>query len=95
LVKASVRRAKEHDYEAVIAPGTPDALFSFSVLAGGLPWTTCQKPGFTDETFEPINDLPDWAEGDVPPEVMKDVETAIAMGRPTRELHNIQRYSTH
>jgi hypothetical protein len=88
LAQASVRWAKEHDYEAVIAPGTPDSLFSFSVLAGGLPWTTYQKLGFTDETFETYEDLPDWAKGNALPVVMKEVEAALAMGRPKRELHS-------
>ena len=88
LAQASVLWAKEHDYEAVIAPGTPDGLFSFSVLAGGLPWTTYQKLGFTDETFETNDDLPEWAKGNAPSEVMKDVETALATGRPKRELHS-------
>jgi len=88
LAQASVRWAKEHDYEAVIAPGTPDGLFSFSVLAGGLPWTTYQKLGFTDETFETYDDLPEWAQDNGPPEVMKEVELVLAKGRPKRELHS-------
>jgi GNAT superfamily N-acetyltransferase len=88
LAQASVRWAKEHDYEAVIAPGTPDGLFSFSVLAGGLPWTTYQKLGFTDETFETNDDLPDWAKGNGPPEVMKEVEAALATGRSKRGFHS-------
>lgn len=88
LAQASVRWAKEHDYEAVIAPGTPAGLFSFSVLAGGLPWTTYQKLGFTDETFETNEDLPEWAKGNAPSEVMKEVEVALATGRPKRELHS-------
>ena len=88
LAQASVRWAKERDYEAVIAPGTPDGLFSFSVLAGGLPWTAYQKLGFTDETFETNDDLPQWAKGNAPSEVMKEVEAALATGRPKRELHS-------
>lgn len=87
LAQASVRWAKEHDYEAVIAPGTPDGHFSFSVLAGGLPWTTYQKLGFTDETFETNDDLPEWAKGNAQSEVMKEVEVALATGRPRKELH--------
>ena len=88
LVQASVQWAKRHGYEAVIAPGTPDGLFAFSVLAGGLPWTTYQKLGFMDETFETNDDLPDWAKGNAPTEVMKEVEAALAMGRPKREFHS-------
>lgn len=88
LAQASVRWAKEHDYEAVIAPGTPDGLFSFSVLAGGLPWTTYYKLGFLDETFDANDDLPDWAKGNGPPEVMKEVEAGLAAGRHKREFHS-------
>ena len=88
MAQASVQWAKEHDYEAVIAPGTPDALFAFSVLAGGLPWTTYQKLGFTDETFETSDDLPDWAKGNAPAEVMKEVEAALAAGRPKKEFQS-------
>ena len=88
LAQVSVHWAKEHDYEAVIAPGAPDGLFSFSVLAGGLPWSTYQTLGFTDETFETDNDLPEWAKGNAPPELMKDVEAALATGRPKREFHS-------
>ena len=88
MAQASVQWAKEHDYEAVIAPGTPDALFAFSVLAGGLPWTTYQKLGFTDETFETGDDLPDWAKGNAPAEVMKEVEAALAAGRPKKEFQS-------
>jgi GNAT superfamily N-acetyltransferase len=88
LAQASVRWAKDHDYEAVIAPGTPEGLFSFSVLAGGLPWTTYQKLGFTDETFEANDDLPEWAKGNVPSEVVKEVKAALAAGRPKRDLHS-------
>ena len=72
----------------MIAPGTLDGLFSFSVIAGGLPWTTYKKLGFTDETFEIDNDLPDWAKGNAPHEVMKEVEAALAAGRTKRELHS-------
>ena len=88
LAQASVQWAKRHGYEAVIAPGTPDGLFAFSVLAGGLPWTTYQKLGFMDETFETNDDLPEWAKGNAPPELMKEVEAALATGRSKREFHS-------
>jgi GNAT superfamily N-acetyltransferase len=88
LAQASVRWANEHDYKAVIAPGAPDGLYSFSVFAGGLPWTTYQKLGFTDETFETNDDLPEWAKGNAPSEVVKEVEAALGAGRPKKELHS-------
>ena len=65
-----------------------DGLFSFSVLAGGLPWKTYQKLGFRDETFETNDDLPEWAKGGAPSDVMREVEAALAAGRPKRELHS-------
>ncbi len=88
LAQASIRWAKTHGYAAVIAPGTPDGLFAFSVWAGGLPWTTYRKLGFTVECLEAADELPDWANGQVPSEVMEEVKAALADGRPRRELHS-------
>lgn len=88
LARASIRWAEEHDYEAIIAPGTPDGLFAFSVWAGGLPWTTYRKLGFSEEALDIGNDLPDWAKSNAPPEVMEEVKTALAAGRPRREFHS-------
>jgi hypothetical protein len=88
LAQASVQWAKEHEYQAVIAPGTPDGLFAFSVLAGGLPWTTYRKLGFSDETFDIDDELPDWAKDNAQPELMNIVNAALAAGRPKREFHS-------
>ena len=88
LTRESIRWAREHDYQAVIAPGTPEGLFSFAVLAGGLPWTTYRKLGFTDESFDIDDELPDWANDDVQPEIMKEVRVALAAGRSKREFHS-------
>lgn len=88
LVRGSISWAREHDYAAVIAPGTPDDLFEFSVWAGGLPWTTYEKLGFSEVATEKGNDLPDWAKGNSPPEVMEAVTAALAAGRPKREFYS-------
>ena len=88
LAQASICWAQEHDYEAIIAPGTPDGLFAFSVWAGGLPWTTYRKLGFSDEALDVGDDLPDWAKDNAPPEVMKEVKAALAAGRSKREFHS-------
>ena len=88
LVRASIQWARENDYQAVIAPGTPDGLFSFSTLAGGLPWTTYRKLGFTDESFDINDELPDWANDNAPPEIMEEVRAALAAGRTRREFHS-------
>lgn len=87
LAEASIRWAQEHDYEAIIAPGTPDGLFAFSVAAGGLPWTTYKTLGFSDAALDVGDDLPDWAKDNAPPEVMEEVKAALAAGRSKREFH--------
>ncbi len=86
LCQASVRWAREHDYRAVLAPGTPAGLMEFSRWAGGLPWTTYQKLGFSDAGLDQGHDLPDWAKGNSPPDVMKEVQAALAAGRTAREF---------
>ncbi len=88
LCRASVNWARENGYAAVLAPGAPDGLFEFAAWSGHLPWTTYEKMGFQvvvtgDEQVE----LPDWACGDSPPEVMAQVKAALAEGRPPREFH--------
>lgn len=88
LAQASIRWAREHEYEAIVAPGTPDSLFAFSVWVGGLPWTTYRKLGFSDEQLDVSDDLPVWAKGGAPTEVMEDVRGALAAGRLKRELHS-------
>jgi GNAT superfamily N-acetyltransferase len=88
LAQASIAWARAHDYAAVIAPGTPDGLFAFSVWAGGLPWTSYRKLGFTVEGPEAGDDLPDWDNDKAPPEVMAEVKSALAAGRSKRDLHS-------
>jgi hypothetical protein len=88
LCQASMRWAREHDYEAILAPGTPEDLFAFAVAAGGLPWTTYQKLGFSDAGLDVGDDLSDWAKGNAPPEVMEVVNAALAAGRLKREFHS-------
>ena len=88
LAQASIAWAKAHDYAAVIAPGTPDGLFAFSVWAGGLPWTSYRKLGFSVEGPEVGDELPEWVNANAPPEVMAAVNAALAAGRPKRELHS-------
>ena len=88
LARGSIGWAREHGYEAVVAPGTPDGLFAFSVWAGGLPWTTYRKLGFSEVAMAVDDELPEWAQGNAPADVMQAVETALAAGRPKRELHS-------
>ena len=88
LARRSISWAREHGYAAVVAPGTPDRLFAFSVWAGGLPWTTYSKLGFSEVATDVGDELPDWAKGNSPPEVMAAVKTALAGGRPQREFHS-------
>lgn len=89
LCQASMRWAQEHGYQAVIAPGTPDGLFAFSAWAGGLPWTTYQKLGFSDAgSIDAGDDLPGWTKANPPADVNDAVKTALAAGRPTRDFHS-------
>ena len=87
LCRASMRWAQRQDYRAILAPGTPDGLFSFSVWAGGLPWTTYQKLGFSDASLDVGDDLPDWAKRAAPAEVLDAVKAELAVGRPPRDFH--------
>jgi hypothetical protein len=88
LVQGSIGWARAHHYAAVVAPGTPNGLMEYSIWVGGLPWTTYRKLGFSDVPGEVGDDLPDWAKGNSPPEVMEAVKAALAAGRPNREFHS-------
>ena len=87
LCKASVSWAREHDLVAVLALGAPDGLFEFATWSGHLPWTRYAKFGFeTAATEGEGDDLPGWAQGDSPPEVMSEVRAALTAGRPVGEI---------
>jgi GNAT superfamily N-acetyltransferase len=88
LARSSVEWAREKGYAAVAAPGTPANLFAFAVWAGGLPWTTYARLGFTEAATERGDDMPDWTKDNAPPDVMAAVKTALADGRPAREFHS-------
>ena len=85
LARASVQWAKEHDYIGVFAPGA--GLFAAGTWMGSLPLTTYAKLGFQAIGPQPEDALPDWAKGDSPPEVMAEVESALAAGRPPKDFH--------
>jgi GNAT superfamily N-acetyltransferase len=87
LCRASVEWASENGYAAVLADGKPSALFQLAVWHGGLPWTTYAKLGFESSWREAKDDeLPGWAKGNSPPEVMDEVRAALASGRPPTDL---------
>jgi GNAT superfamily N-acetyltransferase len=86
LCRASIQWARYHGYAAVLAPGGPAGMFEFAKWTGHLPWTTYAKMG-----FKPIDDgwdgeLPSWARGDAPAEVMAEVRDALTAGRAPHEL---------
>ncbi|MBT3267766.1 hypothetical protein HN371_11460 [Candidatus Poribacteria bacterium] len=82
LCRASMTWAHDAGYAAVVAPGSPPALPAFGTWAGGLPWTTYAKLGFTQVgTLGPPDELPAWARGESPPHVMAEVRGALAAGR--------------
>lgn len=87
LCQASISWAQEHGYKAVLADSNPDKLFNLAIWHGGLPWTTYAKLGFTEVRAEVEGDeLPDWAQGNSPPEVMQEIQAAIASGRPKSDF---------
>ncbi len=93
LCKTSVSWAREYDYAAVLALGAPDRLFEYAVWSGHLPWITYAKLGFeilgggkVGWDIEEGNELPSWAQGDSPPEVMAEVRAALTAGRPADEI---------
>ena len=87
LARCSVDWARDHGYAAVVASGTPDALFEFSIWAGGLPWTTYRTLGFKEFARPTSDALPDWIDI-APPQVAKAVERARAAGRPNSDFHS-------
>ena len=88
LCQESISWAQQHGYKAVIASGTPDGLIEFSQWVGGMPWTTYKKLGFSAIQIDEATDLPTWAKGASPPDVMTSVKTALAAGRPKQEFHS-------
>ena len=88
LCQASVHWAREHSYKAIIAPGTPDGLLAFSIWAGGLPWTTYRKLGFSEVALNGGDDIPALANEGAPPEVTKAVTAALAAGRLKHDLRS-------
>jgi len=93
LCRASVQWAREHGYVAMVAAGAPDGLFAFATWSGHLPWTSYAKLGFHAVGFgqagwsvDEGEDLPGWARGASPPDVVAEVEAALASGRPPEEI---------
>ncbi len=82
LCSGSARWAEENGYAHVFGPGAPAGLPAFGVWAGGLPWTTYAKLGFREvATVGPRDELPGWARGESPPDVMIEARAALAGGR--------------
>jgi GNAT superfamily N-acetyltransferase len=87
LCQASVQWARTHGYAVVLAMGAPDDLFAYAVWTGHLPWTAYARLGFEVAALEEEGaELPGWARGNSPPEVMAAVEAALAAGRPPSEI---------
>jgi len=89
LSEASVRWAREHNYVAVLARGAPENLFEFAVWSGQLPWTTYARLGFETVAIRgKRTELPEWAKGNSPPEVMAQVRAALRGGRPVQDIRD-------
>jgi GNAT superfamily N-acetyltransferase len=88
LCRASVQWAREHGYIALLAPGAPAGLIEFARWTGHLPWTTYARSGFVAAAeCAPQTDLPGWACGNSPPDVMAEIQTALASARKASEFH--------
>jgi GNAT superfamily N-acetyltransferase len=89
LCRDSIQYARTHGYVAVLAAGAPAGLMEFPRWTGHLPWTTYAKLGFrAADTVEPQAELPGWARGDSPPDVMVEVKAALSAGRPACDFHD-------
>jgi GNAT superfamily N-acetyltransferase len=87
LCRISARWARQHGYAAVLAMGAPEDLFAFARWSGHLPWTAYAKLGFEVAALEePDAELPAWAQGDAPPDVIEAVQAALSAGRPPSEV---------
>ncbi len=90
LCEASSRWAREHGYAAVLATGAPKDMFEYAKWAGQLPCTSYAAMGFRVVAAEASGSgLPSWAGGNSPPEVMSEVESALAGGRPVEEIRSL------
>ena len=88
LCKCAVQWARDHGYATVAGIGAPTGLFEFATWIGRLPYTTYAKLGFRVlGPMEPQDNLPEWARGDSPPEVMRQVEEAQKQGRTAESFH--------
>ena len=89
LCEASIDWARRNGYKAVLAGGVPDKLFELAVWHGSLPWTTYARLGFETVQAEVEGDeLPDWAQGNSPPQVMREIQDALAGGRPRTDFRS-------
>jgi len=89
LLHATVLWAQQNHYGAILGIGAPNDLFEYALWTGHLPWTTYDKQGF--EPLDPPTadaDLPPWALGDAPPEVLDQARRALAEGRPPKAFHD-------
>ena len=88
LCKTSAQWATDNGYATVVGPGAPEGLFRYALFAGGLPHTTYAKLGFrTLGLLGTEDELPWWAKGGSPPEVMQQVKEALQEGRSPESFH--------
>ena len=87
MCKESIRRAKEHGYAALVAPGAADGLVEFARWYGHMPWTTYARLGFRDYPVPPeeTSQLPDWAKGRVHEPIASEIRNALR-SRPVNEI---------
>jgi GNAT superfamily N-acetyltransferase len=89
LCKAAAQWARDNGYAAAVGGGAPEGLFKYAVWAGSLPHTAYAKLGFRRlGPLGPEDQLPGWARGNSPPDVMRQVAEALREGRPTASFHS-------
>ena len=79
---------REHSFSWVIAMGAPERLHTFAQFAGCLPWTTYARLGFEPLPLLGQDELPAWAQGAAPPEVVSEAQAALEAGRPPASFHS-------
>lgn len=88
LLHATVIWAQHNSYAAVLGMGAPADLFEFALWSGHLPHTTYARQGFEPLSApSPDAELPAWARGEAPPEVLAEARRALDAGRRPAAFH--------
>jgi GNAT superfamily N-acetyltransferase len=87
LCRASIEWARENGYAWVLAMAAPEGLPTYAQFSGALPWTTYARLGFQPLPLDDRDELPAWAQGAAPPDVVAEAQAALQAGRAPASLH--------